>query len=348
MEIGQRIRQLRGRAGITQEQLGEKLGVTAQSISKWETGAAMPDITLLPRLAEEFGVTIDELFDLTNEQRLRRIESRMEQEAELSADVFREYEDFLKAQLAQAKDRQPLLSLLANLYNHRAEADLRRVSRLAREATLLAPEKKDCQWLLDKAEGAAVWDWNMANHSKVIDFFKEVIRSDNIEPHTPLPYYFLIDNLLADNRADEAEAYVEEAAKLPAHKPFLIRVYRAHVALARFDRPLADEIIKSGLKDFSGESGMHFEAAQYYARTCRYDRAIECYEASYRIEEDSKPRFTDALYGIMAIYEIQGKYDLAVQTCDRILLNLREEWGMKDEQVVLEALAERERLAKKI
>ena len=66
------------------------------------------------------------------------------------------------------------------------------------------------------------------------------------------------------------------------------------------------------------------------------------------MDEGGGPRFTDALYGIMAIYEIQGKYDLAVQTCDRILLNLREEWGMKDEQAVLEALEERERLAKKI
>ena len=44
------------------------------------------------------------------------------------------------------------------------------------------------------------WDWNEANHSPAIDFYKEVIQSDKVVPATPLPYYYLIDNLLADHR----------------------------------------------------------------------------------------------------------------------------------------------------
>ena len=73
MELGKKIKQLRFKAQLTQEQLAEKLGVGPQAVSKWETGAAMPDITALPRLAEVFGVSIDDLFDLTAEQRLNRI-----------------------------------------------------------------------------------------------------------------------------------------------------------------------------------------------------------------------------------------------------------------------------------
>ena len=65
MDIGNKIRMLRQKVGITQEQLGEKLGISAQSISKWETGITMPDITLLPLLSSELGVSIDELFNLT-------------------------------------------------------------------------------------------------------------------------------------------------------------------------------------------------------------------------------------------------------------------------------------------
>ena len=72
MELGKKIRQLRFKAGLTQEQLAEKLGVAAQSVSKWENAVAMPDITALPLLAEIFGVSIDDLFDLTTEQRLNR------------------------------------------------------------------------------------------------------------------------------------------------------------------------------------------------------------------------------------------------------------------------------------
>ena len=69
MELGKKIRQLRFKAGLTQEQLAEKLGVAAQSVSKWENAVAMPDITALPLLAEVFGVSIDDLFDLTAQYR---------------------------------------------------------------------------------------------------------------------------------------------------------------------------------------------------------------------------------------------------------------------------------------
>jgi len=46
---------------LTQEQLAEKLGITAQAVSKWENDISCPDISILPKLADIFGVTIDEL-----------------------------------------------------------------------------------------------------------------------------------------------------------------------------------------------------------------------------------------------------------------------------------------------
>ena len=53
---------LRKRNNLTQEELGTKLGVSAQAISKWENSVSMPDICLLPMIAEALGVSIDELF----------------------------------------------------------------------------------------------------------------------------------------------------------------------------------------------------------------------------------------------------------------------------------------------
>jgi len=47
--------------GLTQEQLGAKLGISGQAVSKWEKGESMPDILLLPDLCDIFGITIDEL-----------------------------------------------------------------------------------------------------------------------------------------------------------------------------------------------------------------------------------------------------------------------------------------------
>ena len=59
--LGERLRALRKRNDLTQEQLAERLGVSFQTISKWENGASAPDITMLPALAHFFGVTTDEL-----------------------------------------------------------------------------------------------------------------------------------------------------------------------------------------------------------------------------------------------------------------------------------------------
>lgn len=59
-----KIAELRKKKGIGQQELAEVMGVSFQSISKWETGITMPDITLLPGLAEYFNVTVDELLGL--------------------------------------------------------------------------------------------------------------------------------------------------------------------------------------------------------------------------------------------------------------------------------------------
>lgn len=63
MSIGTNIAKYRKNAGITQETLAQKLEVTNQAVSKWESDQCCPDITLLPKLAEIFDITIDELFD---------------------------------------------------------------------------------------------------------------------------------------------------------------------------------------------------------------------------------------------------------------------------------------------
>ena len=59
--LGKRIVQNRKRLGLTQDALAEKLGVTAQAVSKWENDQSCPDITTLPRLANIFGTTTDAL-----------------------------------------------------------------------------------------------------------------------------------------------------------------------------------------------------------------------------------------------------------------------------------------------
>lgn len=61
MTLGQRISQYRKQLGLSQEALGELLGVSRQAVSKWETGAASPDMENLLALAKAFGVSVAEL-----------------------------------------------------------------------------------------------------------------------------------------------------------------------------------------------------------------------------------------------------------------------------------------------
>jgi len=62
MHIGKNIKYLRQQNSVTQEALAEHLGISYQAVSKWETGANTPDISLLPRIAKYFRVSLDTLF----------------------------------------------------------------------------------------------------------------------------------------------------------------------------------------------------------------------------------------------------------------------------------------------
>ena len=62
MTIGKNIANLRKSNGMTQEQLAETLGVSSQTVSKWENEVTMPDIMLLPVIAGCFDITVDELY----------------------------------------------------------------------------------------------------------------------------------------------------------------------------------------------------------------------------------------------------------------------------------------------
>lgn len=61
LSIGNFIAQLRKQNGLTQEQLGEQIGVTNKTVSRWETGVYMPPADALMKMSELFGVTVNEL-----------------------------------------------------------------------------------------------------------------------------------------------------------------------------------------------------------------------------------------------------------------------------------------------
>ena len=74
MELKDRIALARKQAGLSQEQLGEKLGVSRQAVSKWEAGQSNPDLTYVAEMCRLFGVSSDWL--LLGEEGIRAVDYR--------------------------------------------------------------------------------------------------------------------------------------------------------------------------------------------------------------------------------------------------------------------------------
>ena len=70
--IGENIRSYRKKNGLTQEEFAERLGVTYQSVSRWENGATYPDLELIPSISELLGITVDGLLGMPMRERERR------------------------------------------------------------------------------------------------------------------------------------------------------------------------------------------------------------------------------------------------------------------------------------
>lgn len=78
LSIGDNIKRLRKSKDITQEQLAEMLGISAQSVSRWESGVCYPDIELLPVLAETFDVTVDQLLGVDDVAEKKKVEDYLD------------------------------------------------------------------------------------------------------------------------------------------------------------------------------------------------------------------------------------------------------------------------------
>lgn len=84
MNIGKNLYNARKKCGMTQEEVAKKLNVSRQTLSKWESGESMPDISVFRELAKIYSSTMDELadYDRTTTEIERAIESISEETQE--------------------------------------------------------------------------------------------------------------------------------------------------------------------------------------------------------------------------------------------------------------------------
>ena len=96
---GKFIAELRKEKGLTQEQLGEKIGVTNKTVSRWETGTYLPPADALLAMSELFGVSINEILSgkrLSNEEYKEAAEENLTQTIKASSFTLKERIQFFK------------------------------------------------------------------------------------------------------------------------------------------------------------------------------------------------------------------------------------------------------------
>ena len=84
--FGKNIRNLRKNKNLTQEQFAESLGVSFQAVSRWENCVTYPDVELIPLIARFFGVTIDEIFGIPEENKKAEFDAMMNEIKDLIMD----------------------------------------------------------------------------------------------------------------------------------------------------------------------------------------------------------------------------------------------------------------------
>lgn len=101
LNIGDKIRELRIRKGMTQQELADIMGITYTSVSYWESGKSKPDIFQIKKLSEYFHVTTDYIYGLTDENIKEDVQMRtlFRKASDLSDEKKEKLNSILKASI---------------------------------------------------------------------------------------------------------------------------------------------------------------------------------------------------------------------------------------------------------
>ena len=322
MNIGKQIRMYRLQKKVKQEELASYLGVSAQAVSKWETENSTPDIALLPGIAAYFGVSIDDLFQLSHEEQFERIENMLWNESRIKHESFVQAVSYLEGVIREEPGNDRAYEYLADLYNHRAKSDHERASEYAKKVLELNPDSKG-GWVafLEANHGVCGDEW-YDNHFEVIEYFGHFLKKN---PKNFLGLYAMIENLLADGRYQDAVPYIKDLQSIKDD-------HQAHIYLGDVAFGCGDHAAARAQWDLAVEKSPNAWQA-YCSRADRYKKiglvqeAIADYEHCFTMQDP--PRLTDGLYSLVQVYEGMKEYDKAIATYERILKCMREEYGQQ-------------------
>lgn len=320
MNIGKQIKALRLRRNVTQETMAQHFGVTAQAVSKWENGASAPDISLLPHLSAYFGVSIDELFSLSDETRMERIENMLSDIRFMNpADVENERQ-FLLNKARREPSGSEAYELLANLELHLGEEHNIRAEEYALEALARQPNSGRANAALARAMGGKHVDPRNNTHNTLIAHYKACIDQ---HPDAVNAYVWLLAQLIDDNRLEEARRYCDLMAQYDS--TYYITVHRIKVALASNDTAAAKAMWEQMGKDHPTNWSVHHWIGDFQTQVGDYAGAKASYR--YAISLLNVPRYLDPVDSLAKVCEMDGDYAGALAARKLELEITEKEWG---------------------
>ena len=314
--LGNNLKKLREKKGLSQTALSEVLHVSPQAISKWENGVSDPDIEMLPKIASFFGSTIDELFDYDKALEYERIDKAIENGYTLDNGLFESFENFLLKEIAlDPNDHRPI-STIADLYLFHACRLKEKAIAYAYQALNLKKDNVFDLNTLNNASNGVIEDYNISCHNKLI----AKLYSLNGGPHT---ISFLIRNLIADHRLDEAKALLckcDEADR----EYYEVRIKEAEDGFKA--------CIDDYKKLYESDNWLTLlNTANRFSKHHAFKEAIPYYQKAHEL--CPRPRYTDMLASLAYISENMGESEEAIKYFKAELKLLKDEWQItKGEQ----------------
>lgn len=248
LTIGRNIKQLREEQDITQQMLAEKLSISFQAVSKWETGITLPEVTLLPTIAETFGVTIDDLFRHMKAYRNKaeRLMSLYESKMD-NMEIFHQAEQEYKKMFESGNFTDEDLGYYAYLMECHA------------------------RYYLKVAEEYYIKSIEQGSQFKEESYYK-----------TQRQYILFLSRL---GRSQES---IDKYSKLTLQEPDNPNHYSSLIAAYKNAGDLinAIKVAETGLALFPDNAILLTYAGDTYKQLLDYDNAKKCWERAYQLDKD--------------------------------------------------------------
>ena len=326
MQIGEVIRKYRKRKNMTQEEIANRLGVTAPAVNKWENGISQPDIMLLAPIARLLNITLDTLLSFQEELTVEEINSIVhEVDAKLKNETYEKAFQWAKGKIEQYPNCEQLVWQMALIFDAWRLAknipDSEKYEAYINDWYVRALDSEDENIRNRAADSLFGFYSRKKQYEKAEEYLKYFSSQD---PERKRKQAFIYSNT---NRVNDAYKAYEEL--LFSGYQMMSMVFQSMYVLAMQDKDRDKALI---LVEKQSELANIFEMGEYHEVSCRLDLATADKDVEATIETmermlasvDKISAFTKApLYEHMEFKELDEKFitelrkNLLTNFCDK-------------------------------